>query len=76
MSSDHKYRDNRAHLDSVFNFGKLGLGENNINIVSYLNESNGNVGYNIIDLETEIPEKLVKEIEANPDVIRTRAINY
>lgn len=52
------------------------LGEYTINIISYLNESNGNVGYNIIDLETEIPERLVREIEANPDVIRTRVIYY
>lgn len=52
------------------------LGENDINIISYLNESNGNVGYNIIDLETSIPYGLVAEIEANPDVIRTRTIGY
>jgi len=50
------------------------LGENNINIISYLNESNGNVGYNIIDVETSIPFELVAEIEANPDIIRTRLI--
>ncbi len=52
------------------------LGENHINIISYLNESNGNVGYNIIDLETEVPSELIKAIEANPDVIRTRTISY
>ena len=52
------------------------LGENHINIISYVNESNGNVGYNIIDLETSVPYQLVAEIEANPDVIRTRTISY
>ncbi len=52
------------------------LGKNKINIISYLNESNGNVGYNIIDLETLVPHEVIKEIEANPDVIRTRTINY
>ena len=63
-------------IPGMIGFATRLLGENNINIISYLNESNGNVGYNIIDLETEIPEILVKEIEANPDVIRTRTINY
>jgi D-3-phosphoglycerate dehydrogenase len=52
------------------------LGENDINIISYLNESNGNVGYNIIDLEAPVPYELVAEIEANPDVIRTRTISF
>ena len=31
MSSDHKYRDNPAHLESVVNFGKLGLRKTIIN---------------------------------------------
>ncbi len=52
------------------------LGEHNINIISYVNESNGSVGYNIIDVETEIPDALLKEINSNPDVIRTRVIGY
>jgi D-3-phosphoglycerate dehydrogenase len=52
------------------------IGAHKINIASYLNESNGNVGYNIIDLEAPIAETVVAEIEANPDVIRTRVLSY
>jgi D-3-phosphoglycerate dehydrogenase / 2-oxoglutarate reductase len=52
------------------------LGSNGINIVSFKNESNGSVGYNIIDLESAIDEKVVAELEANPDVVRTRQIQF
>ncbi|MGD9158427.1 MAG: 3-phosphoglycerate dehydrogenase family protein [Desulfobacteraceae bacterium] len=63
-------------IPGMIGFATRLLGENGINIISYLNESNGNVGYNIIDLETPVPYELVAEIEANPDVIRTRTISY
>ncbi len=52
------------------------LGSNGVNIVSFKNESNGKVGYNIIDLESPIDEKIVAELEANEDVIRTRQIMF
>lgn len=52
------------------------LGNHNINIVSFKNESNGTVGYNIIDLESGINAKVVAEFEANDDVIRTRQITF
>jgi len=52
------------------------IGNYGINIVSFKNESNGTVGYNIIDLESAIEEKLVAELEANEDVIRTRQIVF
>lgn len=48
----------------------------NINIASYLNESNGKVGYNIIDLEAPVSNELVTEIEENENVIRTRLIEF
>ncbi len=47
----------------------------NINIASYLNESNGRVGYNIIDLESGVTEDLIAEIKDNENVIRVRLIN-
>ncbi len=47
-----------------------------INIASYLNESNGEVGYNIIDLEAGVSTDLLAEIEANENVIRTRIIQF
>lgn len=45
-----------------------------INIASYLNESNGKIGYNIIDLEAPVSKELIAEIEENENVIRTRLI--
>lgn len=52
------------------------FGDNDLNITSYLNQSNGKVGYNIIDVESEIPELVVQKIEENSDVIRTRIIIF
>ena len=50
------------------------FGGHKVNIARYLNQSNGKIGYNIIDLETSISPEIIKEIEANSDVIRTRLI--
>ncbi|MFH0781438.1 MAG: 3-phosphoglycerate dehydrogenase family protein [Pseudomonadota bacterium] len=52
------------------------FGHNRLNIASYLNQSNGTVGYNIIDVESEIPSVIVDEIMKNQDVIRTRVIGF
>jgi len=52
------------------------FGNYNVNISSYLNQSNGTVGYNIIDVESEISEVVVNEIKCNKDVIRTRVITF
>ena len=52
------------------------LGNHSVNIVSFKNESNGTVGYNIIDLDSTLDESIVTEIEANEDVIRTRQITF
>lgn len=50
------------------------ISKHGINIASYLNESNGAIGYNIIDLESQINTELVNEIEKHESVIRTREI--
>lgn len=52
------------------------FGNNKVNIASYLNQSNGTVGYNIIDVESVIPPEVVEEIEKKSDVIRTRVILF
>lgn len=52
------------------------LGSHGINIVSFKNESNGQVGYNIIDVESFLAEEIVAEIEARENVIRTRLIQF
>ncbi|MGI9570856.1 MAG: phosphoglycerate dehydrogenase [Desulfobulbia bacterium] len=52
------------------------LGDNQINIDSYKNESNGTIGYNIIDIESDVPNDILDLIECNDDVIRTRIISF
>jgi D-3-phosphoglycerate dehydrogenase len=63
-------------IPGMIGFASHIIGANRINIASYLNESNGRLGYNIIDLESPISAGVKAEIEANPDVIRTRVIQY
>jgi D-3-phosphoglycerate dehydrogenase len=63
-------------IPGMIGFASHAIGAKGINIASYLNESNGTIGYNIIDLESEIPQALVAEIEAHPGVIRTRTISF
>ncbi len=65
-------RDVPGMIASVSNI----FGDNNINIASYLNQSNGKVGYNIIDVESAIPSVVIEKIMKNFDVIRTRMINF
>ncbi len=52
------------------------LGGHNINIDSYKNESNGAIGYNIIDMESDVSVDVVAQIKDNDDVIRTRLISF
>jgi len=52
------------------------LGAANINIDSFKNESNGTIGYNIIDIESGVSEDVVARIKTNENVIRTRVISF
>lgn len=52
------------------------IGNHGVNIASYLNQSNGKVGYNIIDVEAAVPADLIAKIETNPEVVRTRLITF
>jgi D-3-phosphoglycerate dehydrogenase / 2-oxoglutarate reductase len=63
-------------IPGMIGFASHTIGGHGINIASYLNESNGTIGYNLIDLESAIPEPVVRQIEAQPGVIRTRIIRY
>jgi len=63
-------------IPGMIGFASQAIGSHGINIASYINESNGAIGYNIIDLESEIPSDVLAEIEANRDVIRTRIIRF
>lgn len=51
------------------------LGAHHINIMSYLNESNGTIGYNIIDLPTSVSETIRTDIGKMEGVLRVRTIN-
>jgi D-3-phosphoglycerate dehydrogenase len=52
------------------------LGRHNINIMSFVNESNGTVGYNIIDCDAPVADHALGEINRNEDVLRTRVIRF
>ncbi len=60
----------------MIGFASQAIGAYGINIASYLNESNGVIGYNIIDLEGAASDKVVHEIASHPDVIRTRTVTF
>jgi D-3-phosphoglycerate dehydrogenase len=51
------------------------LGAAGVNIASYVNKSNGKVGYNIVDVAGDVPAELVSKIAGSPDVIRVRTIS-
>lgn len=63
-------------VPDMIGFASHTIGSYGINIASYLNESNGSIGYNIIDLESDIAPEVVAQIEAHPNVIRTRSIRF
>ncbi len=63
-------------VPGMIGFATNVLGDNHVNIASFKNESNGTVGYNIIDVESALDDKVIAEIEANENVIRTRLIQF
>lgn len=63
-------------VPGMIGFASQKIGAHGINISSYLNESNGTIGYNIIDLASAVPDSVVKEIAAHKDVIRIRTITF
>ena len=63
-------------VPGMIGFASQTIGSKGINISSYLNESNGTVGYNIIDLESPISDNVIQEISAHKDVVRTRTIVF
>jgi len=63
-------------IPGMIGFASQIIGASGINIASYLNESNGAIGYNIIDLESPIQTAVLDQILANRDVIRLRVIPF
>lgn len=52
------------------------FGAAHVNIDAMANESNGKIGYNIIDVATDVPQSLLTELAALPGVLRTRTISF
>ena len=50
------------------------LADNKLNIIDMVNKSRGDIAYNIIDLETKPPEKVLVELSALDDVISVREV--
>ena len=62
-------------IPGMIGFATNIIGSSNINIASYLNESNGSIGYNIIDVESPVPPAVIAKIESHPGVVRTRILS-
>ena len=52
------------------------IGKAGLNIMSFTNASNGKVGYNIIDLESELPDSMVDSIKEIGNVVRVRVLRF
>lgn len=63
-------------VPGMIGFASQIIGAAGINIASYLNESNGAVGYNLIDLECGIGAETLAAISVHPDVVRVRTLSF
>jgi D-3-phosphoglycerate dehydrogenase / 2-oxoglutarate reductase len=52
------------------------LGGAGVNIQSLTNESNGKIGYNLIDIEASVPDSLAEAIRKLPGVLRVRVLRF
>lgn len=52
------------------------IGKAGLNIVSFTNASNGKIGYNIIDLDKDLPEPLVESIKDIGNVVKVRVLRF
>ena len=50
------------------------LADNKLNIIDMVNKSRGDIAYNVIDLETKPPEKVLHELSDLDDVISVREV--
>ena len=50
------------------------LADNKLNIIDMVNKSRGDIAYNVIDLETKPPEKVLVELSGLDDVISVREV--
>ncbi len=52
------------------------FGDAGINIQSFKNESNGKIGYNLIDLDSKVPQSLIDSLKKTEQIIRVRVIEF
>ena len=52
------------------------FGDAGINISRFTNESNGKIGYNLVDIETAVPQSLIGLLKEIEHVIRVRVIEF
>jgi D-3-phosphoglycerate dehydrogenase len=52
------------------------VGAAGLNIQSFTNESNGKVGYNVIDLEQDLPAGVEAALAAIENVVRVRVLRF
>ncbi len=52
------------------------LGEAQINIHALTNESNGKIGYNLIDVDVDVSEVLAERIRQLPNILRVRILRF
>jgi D-3-phosphoglycerate dehydrogenase len=52
------------------------LGDAGVNIQSLANGSNGTISYNLVDLEVDVDDQLIKRIRHLPGVLRVRALKF
>ncbi|MEI7777144.1 MAG: phosphoglycerate dehydrogenase [bacterium] len=52
------------------------LGEAGVNIQAFANESNGKIGYNLVDLDVSVCDEVVERIRQLPNVLRVRVLTF
>lgn len=52
------------------------LGVAGINIQALTNESNGKIGYNLVDLEIDISDEVVEQIRQLPNILKVRVLRF
>jgi len=52
------------------------FGDASINISSFKNESNGKIGYNLVDMDTAVPQSLIDSLKKIEHIIRVRVIEF
>jgi D-3-phosphoglycerate dehydrogenase len=52
------------------------IGSAGVNICAFTNESNGKVGYNLVDVGVDVNADLIERIQKLPDILRIRVIRF